>query len=289
MEESEKTKGPDSEVSVPPQSTAVPRVHDESQPADPPLDVTWVDTFYRECGREVTLAYTTLNQMKNWAMTVAAAALSALAFGNGSSNYPNKYMFVGVVIVYVFVLRFYVRAILCYINLVRWNTLQYDCVEFRLLPRVKNNQPPQTKLGLESQFREHVQNYYFAWLSPIDRKTQLISNLKLGFGLIFSLIIFFFLWGLINLWHERLVKGLFVFAVGTTITELNDFMKSRFFDTVDAYKQRRTRSKVSEIFPVPASGEWYLALLILVILLSVAVAEWPTIVQSIHSFVGRLF
>lgn len=73
-----------------------PTVKETAPP--PELDKAWVETFYRECGREVTLAYTTLNQMKNWAMTVVAAALSGLAFGSKSADYPNKYMFVGVVI-----------------------------------------------------------------------------------------------------------------------------------------------------------------------------------------------
>jgi hypothetical protein len=259
-----------------------------SQTSEPSLDHNWVDTFYRECGREVTLAYTTLNQMKNWAMTVAAAALSGLAFGTSSASYPNKYMFVGVVVVYVFVLRFYVRAILCYINLVRWNRLQSDCVEFRLLPRVKDKGPAKTKLELESQFKEDLQNYYFRWLSPIDRKTQLISNLKLGFGLVFALTLFFFLWGLINLWPDRLVKALFVFSVGTTVVEFNDFMKSTFFDTVIAFQQRTKWSKAHEIFPVPGSRGWYLASWIFVIFLSVTIAEWPSISRWLQNSLCHL-
>jgi len=249
------------------------------------LDSAWIDTFYKECGREVTLAYTTLNQMKNWAMTVAAAALSGLAFGASSASYPNKYMFVGVAIVYVFVLRFYIRAILCYINLCRWNRLQSDCVELRLLSRVKENEPPKTPQTLETQFRDDLQNYYFHWLSPIDRKTQLLSNLKLGFGLIFALTLFFLLWGLLNLWNERLVRALLVFCVGTTVVEFNDFMKSTFFDTVSAFQRRRTWSKAHEIFPVPASRGWYLASWILVIALSVAFAEWPTISHWIQMMI----
>lgn len=249
------------------------------------IDNAWVDTFYKECGREVTLAYTTLNQMKNWAMTVAAAALSGLAFGASSSTYPNKYMFVGVVIVYVFVLRFYIRAILCYINLCRWNRLQSDCVELRLLPRQYEGKPGKSQEEVDTQFREDLQNYYYRWLSPIDRKTQLLSNLKLGFGLVFALTLFFFLWGLLNLWHDRLVKALLVFSVGTTIVEFNDFFKSSFFDTVSAYRARKSRSKVYEIFPVPGSRGWYLASWIFVIVVSVVFAEWPTIVWRLQTWV----
>src|SRR6202521_911884 len=91
-------------------------------------DYKWLDSFYRECGRETTLAYTTLNQMKNWAMIVAAAALSGMPFGSKSSDYPTPIMFAGAVIFYTFILRFFVRAMICYINLIRWNLLQARCV-----------------------------------------------------------------------------------------------------------------------------------------------------------------
>lgn len=269
QEESKKSGGAESELNA---SRASPA---ETPP--PPLDESWIEAFYKECGREVTLAYTTLNQMKNWAMTVAAAALSGLAFGSKSAEYPNKYMFVGVVIVYVFVLRFYIRAILCYINLCRWNRLQSDCVELKLMPRCVEGRTPRGKKELEGQLRADLENYYFRWLSPIDRKTQLLSNLKLGFGLIFAITLFFLLWGLSNLWGDRLVKALFVFSLGTTIVELNDFFKSTFFDTVAVNESRRRRNKSGEIFPIPASRGWYLVSWLFVIALSVGIAEWSTI------------
>jgi hypothetical protein len=248
------------------------------------LDPKWMDAFYRECGREVTLAYTTLNQMKNWAMTIAAAALSGLAFGTASASYPNKYMFVGVVLVYVFVLRFYVRAILCYINLLRWNRLQSDCIELNLSPRMRYGAEPKQKAELQRQLLEDIQQYYFEWLSPIDRKTQLFSNLKLGFGLVFALTLFFLFWGLLNLWQERLVKALFIFALGTTLVELNDFLKSRFFDTVAASHRRKDWSKAQEIFPVPGTRGWYLASWMFVIVVSIIFAEWPAISLWLRRF-----
>lgn len=48
------------------------------------LDDKWIENFYKECGREVTLAYTTLNQMKNWAIVIAGALLSGFAFGTSA-------------------------------------------------------------------------------------------------------------------------------------------------------------------------------------------------------------
>src|SRR6266446_6903786 len=38
----------------------------------------WIDHFYRECGREATLANTMRIQMTNWAMVIVAAFISAV-------------------------------------------------------------------------------------------------------------------------------------------------------------------------------------------------------------------
>lgn len=112
------------------------------------FDDGWLENFYKECGREVTLAYTTLNQMKNWAIVTAAAAISGLAFGTAASNFPNVPMFTGTVIVYAFVLRFFIRAIICYVNLIRWNTLQKDCIELKLIPT--GTASPASRLRLQT-------------------------------------------------------------------------------------------------------------------------------------------
>src|SRR6266404_5852260 len=54
------------------------------------LDDPWLHDFYKECGREVTLAYTTLNQMKNWAIVVQAAVISGVvAFGKNLAISSN--------------------------------------------------------------------------------------------------------------------------------------------------------------------------------------------------------
>jgi len=252
-----------------------------AEPAPPPapaaIDDKWLDSFYRECGREVTLAYTTLNQMKNWAMLVTAAAISGLAFGTTATNYPTVEMLVGVVVVYTFSLRFFIRAILSYINLVRWNKLQSDCVQLRLLPRIASDGTVNPSAKLLSDVKEDIQNYYYEWLSPISRKRQLLHNLKLGFALIFALPLFFMVSGVFVLWSSPVVKGLAMFVLGDTIVEFNDFLKSRYFDDVNAFGKRKSRGKIYENFPVPATDSWFLASWIIVLLVSIIVATWPTV------------
>lgn len=240
----------------------------------------WLETFYKECGREATLAYTTLNQMKNWAMIVAAAAISGLAFGAKSADYPAPVMFAGAVIVYVFVLRFYIRAILCYINLVRWNVLQSDCIQLNLMP--KRGSSTQNEPELRKKLEDDLQNYYFAWLSPIPRKEQLYQNLKLGFYLLFALSLFFVVWGAVSLWvNSALVRGLTVFAVLDTVLEFNDFAKSKYFDDVSAWERRQKRGKLYEIFPIPASRGAFLLGWVATLSISLIVAGWSSVKAAV--------
>jgi hypothetical protein len=252
---------------------------EEQVPVQPPLNLApafedaWLHDFYRECGREATLAYTTLNQMKNWAMVIAAAAISGLSFGSNSSQYPTPIMFAGSVVVYTFILRFFVRAILCYINLVRWNVLQVDCVELKLLPKASHSSI--AKPELENKLRKDMQDYYFEWLSPISRRSQLFDNLKLGFYLLFGLSLFFMIWGAVALRHDFFVRGLLTFAVLNTVLEVSDFYRSKFFDNVAASEKRRNSGKNYQIFPVPASRGGFLGVWILNIIVSTVVATWP--------------
>jgi len=253
----------------------------ETSPQEAPrgFDETWLHDFYKECGREATLAYTTLNQMKNWAMVIAAAALSGLPFGSKSSEYPTPIMFAGSVIVYTFVLRFFIRAILCYINLLRWNVLQSDCVELKLLPRTRTTPPPAEK---EQRLQEDIRHYYFEWLSPISRKDQLFENLKLGFYLLFGLSLFFVTWGAIALWQTPLVKGLTTFAVLNTALEAIDFFRSKFFDDVNAAERHRSKGKAYETFPIPKSHGAFLGGWIFNLAVSMGVAMWPKIAPALE-------
>lgn len=250
----------------------------------------WLETFYKECGREITLAYTTLNQMKNWAMLATAAFFSAVAALSKDDVVGGHFeiktaALIGAVITYVFNLRFFIRAILCYINLVRFNTLQTDIISLTLLQRApRAGQQPRTQQELRAKLSEDIRNLLHGWLSPIDRKTQLLSNLKLGFALFLSIPLFFAIIGGVHLWSDPLARGLIVFAIGDTLVELTDFWRSTFFDTPNKNRERqKQRSTFSEIFPVPVSKGGYFISWIIVIVASLIVALWPKIAPLFHS------
>ena len=252
------------------------------------IDPKWLEHFYGECGREVTLAYTTLNQMKNWAMIIAGAVLSGLSFGAASGKYPTETMFIGVVIAYAFTLRFFVRAILCYINLVRWNTLQAKTVKLMLTGggmggTITTQDPTYVELV------EAIENLYFKWHSPIDRKRQVLANLKLGFSLLLALSLYFLLWGAFALWNIDLVQGLLVFAVGNMLVEIKDFFSSSYFDTKEAYENAVTRrKKTARPFPIPESPAAYLITWIAVLLASLLVSFRVKIFEVLTTLQAQL-
>jgi hypothetical protein len=177
------------------------------------------------------------------------------------------------VIVYTFILRFFVRAVLCYINLIRWNVLQAACVELKLVRRTGDTSPT---AAMEQKLRDNIQHYYFEWLSPLRRRSQLFENLKLGFYLLFALSLFFVAWGATALWHNPLVKGLTAFAVLNTTLEAYDFLTSSFFDDVASAKRRGRDLGRHQIFPIPSSRGAFLAGWILNLVISVVIATWPS-------------
>jgi len=275
----------------PPQVNATPLAAAPLGGDDASFD-KWIENFYKECGREVTLAYTTLNQMKNWAMAIVAAFISAIVAlgkpGEATVLAPAARLgiYAAAVVAYVFNIRFFIRAILCYINLLRWNRLQSDIVSAYLIPKpLELGERLPTKEQARDILRREIEDYLHRWRSPISRKNQIFQNLKLGFALVLALPLFFVIVWSVELWELAIVRGLAVFAAGTTLVEMTDFARSSYFDTPERSASRR-RGKRAEIFPVPVSQGGYLLTWFLNLLLSATVALWPTIQSFLCCWMG---
>jgi hypothetical protein len=210
--------------------------------------------------------------MKNWAMLVAAAALSGVSFSSRNTQEPTATVFTGIVIVYVFILRFYVRAMLCFNNLNRWNVLQSDCVRYKLI-----DDRDRSKQELHMKLQGDIKDYYLGWFAVVDRKTQLLSNLKLGFYLLFGLAFYFLIWAFIPLWQNQFVRGLALFAILNTALEAFDFATSKYFDNPARWAQRKSKRDRNENFPHPKSHGGFMLLWLSNVLISLTVAFWPAI------------
>ena len=155
--------------------------------------------------------------------------------------------------------------------------------------------PKSTKIGealptaqqARAKLQTQIQDYFHDWRSPINRKTQIVQNLKLGFALVLALPLFFVIVWSVELWANWLVRGLAVFAFGSTLVELTDFFRSRFFDTSERNK-RRPREGKAQIFPVPVSQGGYLLTWLLNLLISSTVALWPTLKPLLNAIGASL-
>ena len=252
-------------------------------PDNPALDDKWLENFYKECGREVTLAFTTLNMLKNWAAAVVAVSLPALvALGKRDPSpaqlpaRPEVLVYIGALVVYVFSLRFFMRAILAYVNLIRWNNLQSAVLKLKLLDPAPGSDPAAHRAELERDLREKIRDLYFGWHAPagLGRESQVSSNLKLGFALVLALPLLVAGMSVSPaIFSSPAGRGMTVFTIGYTLLELLDFAWSPFFDTPEAFRARKRGENV--IFPTPISSAKYLWSLVVIIAASAIAAAWP--------------
>jgi hypothetical protein len=249
-----------SKLAVPPNPPAPPPTQRS------PLDEEWLKDFYKECGREITLAYTTLNQMQNWAIVVQAAIAAAVgaivkSVSPNAVDAPLTAMVVGASIAYLFTLRFFIRAVICYTNLLRWNTLQKEIL--------LNHSDPVA-------LSETIRTYYYEWRATTPRAKQLASNLKLGFSLLFLLPVGAIVWGIIELRTNALLRGFVTAAVLGTLLEAYHFSRDSWFDDPSAAARRRS---ARPSFPGPSGDLDHVWGWFIVAAVSVAASALPSILR----------
>jgi hypothetical protein len=224
----------------------------------------WLHDFYKECGREITLAYTTLNQMKNWAMLVLVPLLALVMNGHNGASPGGIAEVLGAALSYMISLRFLARAIHCYNNFIRWNKLQAAIMRVKLLP-----DPTQEPGTASAQLEHAIIEFYYKWRSPIPRPEQIASNLKLGFGLLIVLPFGLLVRAGYVHWTDPRVKGVLLFAGLGTVIEVVDFLRSPGFDVPLVAARRQLPAQT---FPAASANVTYVALWLANLAISIAVA-----------------
>lgn len=166
---------------------------------------------------------------------------------------------------------------MCYINLARWNRLQKEIVNRKLVPFIEIDAP---KSGTDAELIHCIETFYLKWLSPISRKEQITSNLKLGFGLLFAIPITALILAGAAGWDDRIVKGVLSFVIGGSLIELIDFYRSPLFDTPIARKRRGSRG---HSFPGGTGSVKHVFAWILNLFASTLVVYWSELQRIIES------
>jgi hypothetical protein len=165
------------------------------------MERKWLEAFYKECGREVSLAYEVLNYSNNWGVTLVAAVLATgfLSTVRIQDNrviiqYPTIIHWYYLVFAWIVMIRFFVRSALGLGNMYRWNVLIYASSKILSLPENHPYQPI-----FINNFAKKIDAYYYKWKSPIKKQKLIWQNLKLMYFWFFLVILALFIWGLIRL------------------------------------------------------------------------------------------
>lgn len=198
----------------------------------------WVEQFYTECGRELTLAFNTLAQTNNWGMVLitgvlAAFSIGAIEIGNGEPDvvrllYPNVAHWYYVIGAWVLCLRFFVRSYLPLTNVYRWNALSIAAIKVLSLP----DQSPHLPV-FERNLARKIQTYLHDWRSPQSKWFLIKGTMKLMYLWFFVILLGLFGWGLFTLRPD----GAYFLGVGffviPTIVELYWFLSYEGFEYED--------------------------------------------------------
>ncbi|MCR4410072.1 MAG: hypothetical protein QHH43_06150 [Candidatus Saccharicenans sp.] len=187
------------------------------------MEKEWLEKFYSECGREVSLAYNVLNHTNTWGLTLVTALLSttflsAVKLGNFSIRfiYPTTYHWYIVIITWIIMLRFFVRSALALTNMYRWNELIYATAKLLSIP-----QESLYRDLLERNLKKKIDAYYFKWKSPRPKLYVAWQNLKLMYLWLFIIILSLFLWGVLTLKKDNFFfLGIVIFFTATLLEVL---------------------------------------------------------------------
>jgi len=184
------------------------------------MERKWLESFYKECGREVSLAYNVLNQTNNWGITMAVAVVATCFLGTarikgGSINltYPTLLQWYLVIFGWIIMVRFFVRSALGLVNMYRWNELINSTCKVLSLPETYPDLPL-----LNRNLAKKIEAFFFNWRSPKTRWFIVWRNLKLMYLWFFIIILSLFIWGIIVLDKTILFwVGLSLFIIPTII------------------------------------------------------------------------
>ncbi len=192
------------------------------------MERKWLEIFYKECGREVSLAYNVLNHSNSWGVTLATAALATGVLGSGKFEsgkfilfYPTVVHWFFVILAWIIMFRFFIRSALGLANMYRWNELISATSKVLSLPEDHPYAPI-----LNKNCAKKIDAYFYEWRSPRKKKYIVWRNLKLMYFWFFLIILTLFLWGLIKLEKDLfywLGVAIFLFATIIEVTWFNSW------------------------------------------------------------------
>lgn len=132
----------------------------------------WLENYYDQCGREISLAMETMDNNQNWTITLVSAIIAGIIL---RGFLPDIWTWSLLIIGLALTIRYFVRSCLAYSNLIRWNLIRKKINKFYLFTQSKN------KAEALQDILNSIKSYDDQWLLPLSRKKLIFSNLKYGY------------------------------------------------------------------------------------------------------------
>jgi hypothetical protein len=186
------------------------------------LSEAWLNRFYTEVGREVTLARESQRETHNWVITLTVGSVAAVwAMGGGTFNYPTESSLIVVLVMLPLVFRFFVRACLEYQIFNRWVFIR-DALNAYFFAR--DLKPDLSRPAMASLI-EQIRLYYFQWRQPRSNGKMIWDNLILAYGWPILLLLLLILLGALLQPRTKLISYTLLAVIPWTVFELWNFYR----------------------------------------------------------------
>lgn len=182
----------------------------------------FLPAFYQELGREKDLSMNILHTTTNWALALIGAVLTVYFLYYQSIDKKNLYFsLASLLLILGIIFRLFVRSILAYNNLLKWNDLKEKTL--LLIADYENN-------IFRESFKESYALFISLWRAYRPTKELILSNLHLGYVHIFILVILLVIKNICLLPDRQKLIGV-IWFVSLMTFELYSFLNSRYFIT----------------------------------------------------------
>lgn len=188
--------------------------------------------MYEDAGREITQAFAVLNSNMSLAAGTLAALIAVLGAGElfgGKSNGAStalrgvpRLSSVSLIVLSIslpFLIRFFIRSITAYQNLIRANSLQGESWRFMMGTRTW------------TAYRLFVKLYWDDWATPESLSKLVWANLKYGFFWIFAIAVGAIAWAFVTsagLSARLTATGILLIGIGWEFAIMYNFRRHYF-------------------------------------------------------------
>jgi len=189
----------------------------------------FIENYYDQCGREISLAMATMDSNQNWTITIVSAIIVGIILRGFQ---PDIWTWSLLIIGLALTIRYFVRSCLAYANLIRWNKIRNKINDLFLFTETDLK-----KIGKLKEVIATIKKYDVEWLLPLPKRKIISSNLKYGYYYAFISLSLMLIYNAYAVYEDTGFigpKAMQIFAIGflgllVVLYEIRGFFDSPYF------------------------------------------------------------